>query len=892
MNLWIERALSISRLTMVGIAMTFSVAVCAQSAPANSAVNGQQPQPRFVISGEIQFDAATQGPLLQVRTPIYSPLGYADIPPDAASVAAHVDKLHLRVAPLGSLTVLAPTSMVVIEENPGKPDPYSGLRAEERLKVLMAMFTPDQWRKAGSADGIGVGDMTDQERSLFLGLLPDKVIVQRAKLVAGDQPHSIKYDYQGDAQQFAPEDVHLRFVRQVQFDFMKPGSEDTSASGGPSDEAGEEKVILQSHQVSGDVKDAHAVTAYGVPVLTVQPNRLKPGQLDFASGVLQRAIPIDESADTVGDLLAQVARATGLDLVADRRLAHYQVAWRVAPEQAVRAGDILKALCLSVTGAFRQLAAPGAAPIYLLTDDVHGIGARIARLDEWAEAADSARREALSKVVDATAASDPLSHIQFAPDDPLALPPALQQRMDAAYRSARYTPGPVVTPAELPAAMQGAVEEAMRFWDDHNVSVRADRLRIDTRLRIEYKLPGDLVTEAPFSQNLDSQYLQAVAALPGKNRPAPAKTNSASAPPQPMPESLHRRVALAPLPEQAQATTDLLIAAKGAGFNEVWLHVMLNDPAAPERLRRAVRTGKTLGLAVGCAASLLHGGGMPGLDDLNIVGETGTEYSTRKSAEAPQSADFYRHYAGWRVMDPDRASQLLLPLARIPGLSALTLRATVAPGWGGGTPGSDGLSYNGRLGYTIGSRLACLRTEGFDPIDVAAYSYALGVILELPMFQSYEQTPNSRNVSRHDFWKELCDYRLRENQRAMKQIYAALRDAAPDLPLYLDDRASAYTRTNTSWYALWDFAEHIPSNPVFAVDSEVRAAAFAISPEPLINRFGWNGEPTDLARALAYTAQDAAKWRGLTFDLCGLKTTDAQRILAGLRALYSQAPKR
>jgi len=142
---------------VVAVLVALATVGVAQTAPANTFSNVTERQKPFTISQDIRFDPAAQGPLLQVSSTTYWPLGQVNTPPDAASVAAHADKLNLRVVPVGSLTVLAPSSMYVIEENPGKPDPYNGLPPEERLKVLMAMFTSDQWRKAGSADGISAG---------------------------------------------------------------------------------------------------------------------------------------------------------------------------------------------------------------------------------------------------------------------------------------------------------------------------------------------------------------------------------------------------------------------------------------------------------------------------------------------------------------------------------------------------------------------------------------------------------------------------------------------------------------------------------------------------------------------------------------------------------------
>ena len=90
--------------------------------------------------------------------------------------------------------------MQIIETKPGPPNPYAGLKAEERLQALLSFFDTAQWAQAGSTQGIGLADMSDVERGLFLSLLPEKMTVQRTRLVAGDQPGELHYVPQGDPQ--------------------------------------------------------------------------------------------------------------------------------------------------------------------------------------------------------------------------------------------------------------------------------------------------------------------------------------------------------------------------------------------------------------------------------------------------------------------------------------------------------------------------------------------------------------------------------------------------------------------------------------------------------------------------------------------------------------------
>jgi hypothetical protein len=350
------------------------------------------------------------------------------------------------------------------------------------------------------------------------------------------------------------------------------------------------------------------------------------------------------------------------------------------------------------------------------------------------------------------------------------------------------------------------------------------------------------------------------------------------APARPLPASLARRVLVAPLPGDPSDTAKLFASARDKGFTDVWLHVSLADAAlAARRLASAVLAGKRGGIRVGVAVSLLKNGGMPGPDDVNIFGETGAQFAARRSAQQPEMADFYRRAVGWIVPDLAGASHRLAPLVRVEGLSALAIRATAAPGWAGDRGGGDGIPLNGHLGYTNAARLACVRAEGLDPIDVVSdYFWPIRLVeMSLPFFPAGYSS---------GLWKSLADFRLRENTRVLAGLYANLRRAAPSLPLYLTDRASDYADPHTKWYALWGGPERIPANPIFAVDSEGKAAAFASSSEPLLLRQGWVGKPDDLARAVQRTTDRAVKerWRGAVLDLATLTPGDAQRMLSGL----------
>jgi len=818
----------------------------------------------------LDYDVARQGPMVMVIPgEMGLPAGFQLTPEQWESVAATIDARGKRVV-VGGLTVVAPKTMQVIETKPGKPDPYAGMRAEERLQALLSFFDAAQWKQAGSTQGIGLSEMSEVERGLFLSLLPETMSVQRTRLVAGNEPGSLNYVPQGDAQPVDPLATRLRLVRKVNFMFSKMGADDYNFGGSAEPGAGQEIVTLAASEPRGDKKaDPETIVAYGVPVVYSVPSRLKPGELDFADPKLARPIPLDGDLKTLGDLLKRVTQATGLDLMADKRVAGLSLLIRSLPGQQARGSDLLRACCWTVTGAFRRVGAS----TYLLTDDVAGIGARFARLEEWAEAASEARRKAIEDGTEATIKHDPLSHLSFAPGDPQGLPTTMMNQIDDAYRKERFSYSPEFKFTDLPAAIQQSVTHQGEFWDKQGTPIRTDRIRVGMEMTVQFVVPGGAAVTAPFSQNIGSQYLQKVAAGPAP--PTPARTGTRTTPPKPMPEALKKRVLLARLPPDVPGVTELLTTAKAKGFTEVWLHARLDDPQAAEHLAAAQVVGRKIGIAIGASASLLRGGGLAGTEDVNILGETGAAYAKRRSAAAsPQMRNYYGRMADWMQLEPAQVVKLLTPLAQTPGLSALTLKASAAPGWTGDMPGGDGIPTNGHLGFDSATRLACLQTEGFDPIDVGPYPYALGTVVSLYFFPDQPS---------QGLWKALNNFRLRQNQQRLAKIHGALRQVAPELPLYLDDRASAYTDPDTRWFARWDDPARIAVNPVFFVDSVARDAAFAGSPEPILRCPPWNGKPEGLAKTLGDAAEKAAnKWPGISLDLTTFTPTDALKQLGGL----------
>ena len=156
----------------------------AQIAPQTPA---QQPQKRAPYSLEMlvdqaNWDVAQRGPLLaldpvlvyrnaSIALPPPGPSGY-----DLRLAAPGFDRMLVST---GTISVLAPTQMTLIEDNPHeRPNLYDGLPRELKVKYLMSTLTAQQWKTLGEK-GLGVGDLTGEQQPVYLSLLPNPFVLNR-----------------------------------------------------------------------------------------------------------------------------------------------------------------------------------------------------------------------------------------------------------------------------------------------------------------------------------------------------------------------------------------------------------------------------------------------------------------------------------------------------------------------------------------------------------------------------------------------------------------------------------------------------------------------------------------------------------------------------------------
>lgn len=719
---------------------------------------------------------------------------------DLRDVAAFFDR---KVASAGSVSVLAPATMVVLNPRPGKPDLFAGLSRAERLQMLLASLTPAEWRALGGARGLGAGDLaTPAQRDLFLSLLPRPFRVRRSETFTTDRGN-LDRRFDGEpivlsaAQRAA---VRLRLVRRAALYVpLDPAPDQPGRWRFRTVDTARERPdgtvsLFVDDQSSRDeargVGGRTRTTAYGVLLRSEVPSRAKPGDLAFASPRLNAPLSLDGAAATLGDLVRRAGEAARLTLYADARVAALPVTVLGDAQMPVRSGDVLQALALAVTGTFRKIVADETA--WVLTDDVEGIGTRQARLSEWASAAGAQAATQIAAWKTKIVAQNPAQYLGFAPDDPHALPASVQEKITTANKArSRYSPvGDVVNIADLPAAYQQMARAAASPGErrpggdqefvggqDPGVGVGQVGIRVSTRLVLD--IPGMGTADDPpignLPDNLDEFWREPIApplppSVQAPNAPGPLDLSRL-----PAPFAATRALVVRPAgPEPAAA---LVREAHGRGFNQVWLVLPALSPAddaqqAQTLVEAALKAGKQHNVAITVVASLLRrrpaSPAIPAAPDApgdaldrNLLGETSSEEARRRAesgagflwmTDEKQRAELRQRLLRTgdllRVDAADVAAERkrwVLALAATPGLAGLVLDEIAAPGYSdpGGAPTSSDPSRNeyeaSGFGYTPGLRLALLRQTSVDPVDLSG-DQGFGA-LDLPFFS----TQNSRH---------------------------------------------------------------------------------------------------------------------------------------------------
>ena len=880
-------------------------------------------RPKFYSMAEalkqLEYEPEESGPLLiVVGSPVFSPR-------ETRSLRWFADAFQRKMMAAGAITVLAPKQMMIIAAEPGKAKTFAGLESSERMKLFLASLDESQWIKAGGA-GIGMGDLSPEQQEMFASFLPPRMAVykQTTEAVEGN-PSAIRYsDPEGPPTPLDIAQMKLVIGRRTTYEFRQVGKEDSHARSNSGGFAKPGKTIYNLTSLPDTAGKANEAatgmrqqqekdrrSAYGNVIVRTVPSALKRGDINYSAPALNVTVALSPDKLTIGGALKAVNAATGLALQADRRIQDYPIYLKTLPNQSLRAGDVLEALAWAVTGTYRRLDGT----VYVLTDDVEGIGTRFARLSAWAAAASQARYDQLEKTTRTMARNNPIVHIRSFLGEGVSQPANMVERMEKAWGKEKYAMSVEYKADELPPDIRKDMETQAEYWNERSnppIPVHTDKVGVGIDIAFAWKMPdGNTVQvfEAQDGYGLGGQFLGQITApdpTAKKEQPttpvpyAPEKRKNLPA----LPANLKRR-SLIINPTTPEEARQLTLTGVARGMSEIWVMKTL-DAGDDAPLKTVIAAAKAYKIPAYIAVSMVRFAKI-GQAERNILGQTGDEFATaylngppfdthpdwRSSSE--WQLDRWRKwfYPAWN--DIPAMEKRLLTLAAIPGVAGIAFKNTAAPGYAGQFVGGDGIWQNGFFGYTLPMRLAFLREKGIDPIDIVEADYGMRDLdYSLPFFPSsggyigQRLGANDKMVEVEIPEKDWRDYRAERSAGWLKRFHRALRTAKPNLPLYISDRASDYATPYAEWFGLWEDADAIPQNPVFAPEGTGRAQAHQLH-KIVLKRSGWDkasgakGETEWFADAIVGKAKEAAQgYDGLVIDLSQLSAKDALRLLGGL----------
>ncbi|MBC7804548.1 MAG: hypothetical protein H7145_00155 [Akkermansiaceae bacterium] len=653
-----------------------------------------------------------------------------------------------------SVQVVAPVTRYTINPDPGPPEEWAAVGRESAARLLFTSLTPAQWAAASSPSGLGLSDLPQKrQKTWFLSLLPKPFVLQENQ-VSPEGHHSPVTADNGEAHTvtLSPEQVRLRVVRSMEWMYRQgAGTSYIGGAGADNEEAyprGRRYWTRAYRTEIVEPADSYQERLDEAAFLR-EPNRLRKGDLLFNTAPLFGKAVTLSGVKTLGELVQRVAQATGVELYADRRLTGLPVMILGNEDSTADAADVMKALCLATTGTIRRVTDPESKEsVYLLAGDHAPIMPPRLRLAEWAQEveallgterilfAETARQGGFARGIGLT---DEASRLI-----PPAVMRAAEEKIAAPDRDANddFVSIPIHT---LPPAAQAKVKRD-REWHRESLfdgGAKLDKQNVHAwfKVRTELLAPGYGTLPGPELGNLNDL-------LPRKPRPLmvpkkPAPKPALSAPPITLPPTVMKFAALKVVAKDDAEVKTAAVWAKRHGFAALLVRVSLWEAGVTERIARLVVIGDAHGVKIYPVVSLLR---VPPADPAkkdapphnlararNLFGETFREYGIRRGeSPALQTPYWAGRFALHREADwldasdePVRkaTAERLGRLSRATGIAGVVLESIAAPGTTSPVPfWSDGRIAARHTGFTDSLRVAFIRQENLDPLDMPPYT--------------------------------------------------------------------------------------------------------------------------------------------------------------------------
>lgn len=799
-----------------------------------------------------------------------------DPPPAGASLQDITAAFNDITVSFNDVAAVAPASMVLLNPSPGPPDIAADMSATTALSLLAASLTDAQWAALTSEHGLGLSDLTDDtQRSLFHALFTGgHLYVGSEDPALADLPQEKRSDVRDDTDQIDAVRVRLGQTAHLYLHSKTGGTIYFSGSGRP-DAAGR----LHTYKPKALPLSAH----HAVSLRAEAPNTLKPSDLDWDSKALQVSIPI-AGLKTVGDLVTCIGQGSGLKLYANPHYAAKALTF-TGPMTTAPAKDLLRAVCVCVTGTFRRVG-----PAYVLTDDLIGVGIRRKHLQDWESQANYSENSMRSKLAPTMlehhaadvrklkAFGDPLGLTQeeataLTPDPLLMSMPGIE---DTDYPFAKLPPSQQAWMKQRAEDYEekrqnnalgdvGAAQENPDFT--HDVSLRMNA-------QLQFLVPTESQAVDTGSGSLlfslfypDEATMMAMLNAKDIDADEKAKALAKLPPPPPLSPLLRagqRRAVLAH-PYSAAEVDALILAMQKLGLNQLWLnvfsggasHIKTSAAYGTDILTEALNKTRGTGIEVYAHLNLLTWGIEPpeSVRDLTIDGKDSRQEAIEDNAASPypnyDDDDNPIPFVAPSVTASPAApavqqtlSGLMQDLAAKPELAGVV--------WEDAGPGSD-------LGYTPAMRLAFLRAAHADPVDIADPGGSR-IDLSLPLFDDPQA-----DAALPGLWTKFtaaADLSLLQSLRA-----AAWRPSGPPLTILLQQTSFS----NDDYFVDWSDPKQPPSlreqqADGFYVPSE-KIAALAKTPGRIVLRRETLKNDRDSAAAARKLKDDAKRLSGSGFVL-------------------------
>jgi hypothetical protein len=814
--------------------------------------------------------------------------------PTKGETVNHVaDDYGMITHAFGGVTALAAPTMMMLNTNPTALDPYAGMSAHDLFKLLLAGLTFSQWDALTSADGLRLADLSDPaEIAIAKDALFGKLVsisgatLATAPNASGGAPLGAELLDQSTIRLYHATHLGVPIVNESAWQMLP----EPTSRGEPTLSIGS-----RSQPVGPDTE----YSVDGVVVRYSTPTVPKDSAIDYRAPAMRKMVVLD-GVLTVDDLVARIGTALGDEIYADPRYGKKAVSV-VGPSLAMApAGDILAALAFSVRGTYRKVG-----DAYVLTNDLLGLGSRMATIMRFAQQAEIVRGPAVAAAGDTLI--ERIGTINSLRFENSAIAMSDDQRAQAFAAQASQPSAPVgnaqiLAPfGDLTAAQQTAARRFVESWNAQAANVNGmSHLTLENDFvlndAVEVSLvapplpgPVDLTTyvDAPslFEHSptwIKAHSSQQPAAATGKNgSEAQIDTKIIAA---------LGRYAHSALIATLAATDDvgtLMRSMRMFGFNELWLKLPPIDPSAAlsvtDTVRHAVQAGDANHITVIPVIDPIWWSAKapPDVVDTDIVGESSDQSELfnrtyrRATNGVGQQLQLHEANSGSPASKavcplasavPAAISDLIGKIAAVPGVGGLALVDTDEAGYLPDSGTLDLVHATDPLGYADVDRVAFLRGTHQDPIDFEP-DLRINELMRLTI-PEFSDVSMPASGERRAAW---AAFRAKANADLMATIAAAAkRPDGKSMPLWVRSRLD---NTTYDWFGSWSgVTTALPTAPDARGSDKLLGdhdLAVAAHQQSNANIKVVTGLPTTFSESDllgAITAIDPA-WNGIAVDL-------------------------